>query len=479
MPALDADPLPQLSVAGARIVDPAGAEVRLRGFGVGGWMNLENFINGFPGVEHRLRSKVASVLGATRADLFFDRWADHFLSEADIKFAASLGANVLRLAVNYRHFESDDSPFSYREEGFERLRRALDLCGRNGLYAIIDLHSAPGWQNPDWHCDNMSRTALLWSHPHFAERTGRLWSELAARFHDHPALGGYDLLNEPATNTPYERDDYTSLNVLYSRLVKAVRDVDPRHLIFLEGNMFGSRFEQLDIPDTHNVVWSFHDYGPAQVGPGPYPGMYRDRWIDADVLAEVIHGLPGPRFAARHGVPLWVGEFGAVFAGPPEETDDRLRALDDQIAVFESAGWSWTAWTLKDIGAMGVLSIQPDSSYAALSEIAASLKSACLADKWATWEPQGPVAAAVGALASALSSVGVAPFEQLVDELGGRVGSDYAADLLQEQFVAELGRLDDDALEQAAASFAFDVCCVRKPYADLLAERFAAGRRDG
>jgi hypothetical protein len=207
--------------------------------------------------------------------------------------------------------------------------------------------------------------------------------------------------------------------------------------------------------------------------------MYRDRWIDADVLAEVIHGLPGPRFAARHGVPLWVGEFGAVFAGPPEETDDRLRALDDQIAVFESAGWSWTAWTLKDIGAMGVLSIQPDSSYAALSEIAASLKSACLADKWATWEPQGPVAASVGALASALSSVGVAPFEQLVDELGGRVGSDYAADLLQEQFVAELGRLDDDALEQAAASFAFDVCCVRKPYADLLAERFAAGRRDG
>jgi endoglucanase len=474
MPNIIAAELPPLSVSGSRIVDPTGRPVRLRGFGVGGWMNLENFINGFPGVEHRLRARTAAALGADRAGRFFDRWADHFLAEADVSFAASLGANVLRLAVNYRHFESDDAPFIYRAAGFARLRRALDACAQQGVYAIIDLHAAPGWQNPDWHCDNMSRTALLWSHPHFAERTERLWTELASYFCDHPALCGYDLVNEPATNTPYEADDYRALNKVYARLIRAVRAVDPQHIIFLEGNMFGSRFERLEIPDTHNVVWSFHDYGPAQMGPGQYPGIYRDRWIDEGVMAEVIHGLPGPRFAARHGVPLWVGEFGAVFAGPPEENDDRLQPLDDQIGVFEDAGWSWTVWTLKDMGAMGVLSVPAESRYAHLSERTGRLKSTCLADRWATWEPPGPVAAAVGSLAGALARAGVAPAEQLADELAARVSSDYAADLLQEKFVAELDRLDNDALEQAAASFGFDDCVIRKPYADLLAERFSA-----
>jgi endoglucanase len=466
-------PLSRLSVAGRHLVDEQGRRVRLRGFGVGGWMNQENFINGFPGVEHRLRARATTALGLDRAERFFDRLADHFLAEADIAYAASLGANALRLAVNYRHLESDRAPGVYKEAGFLRLQEALDACAAAGLYAVIDLHAAPGWQNPDWHCDNMSRTALLWSHPTFVERTERLWVQIAQRFHEHPALAGYDLINEPAVNTPYEPDDYGPLNALYRRLVKAVRSVDPHHIIFLEGNMFGSRFDGLELPDDANVVWSFHDYGAAQIGPGRYPGLYRGRWIDADAMAEAIHDLPGPRFAARHGVPLWVGEFGAAFAGPEDEHDDRLRALDDQIAVFDRAGWSWTVWTLKDVGAMGLLTIDADSPYGRLIAGTAGAKAACRTDTWAAWEPPGPVSAALSELAQAMSEVGIAPLDQLTDQLAARACSDYAADLLQARFVDGLVGLDDARLEETAASFGFAACTVRKPYSDLLAERFA------
>jgi endoglucanase len=36
-----------LQVDGSRIVDEHGSEIILRGVGLGGWMNMENFITGY------------------------------------------------------------------------------------------------------------------------------------------------------------------------------------------------------------------------------------------------------------------------------------------------------------------------------------------------------------------------------------------------------------------------------------------------
>ncbi len=41
-----------LRVEKDKIVDCQGKPVYLRGFAVGGWMNMEHFMNGFPGAEH-------------------------------------------------------------------------------------------------------------------------------------------------------------------------------------------------------------------------------------------------------------------------------------------------------------------------------------------------------------------------------------------------------------------------------------------
>jgi endoglucanase len=44
-----------LSVTGNQIVDANGARVRLRGTCPGGWMNMEDFINGYPGARSFLQ----------------------------------------------------------------------------------------------------------------------------------------------------------------------------------------------------------------------------------------------------------------------------------------------------------------------------------------------------------------------------------------------------------------------------------------
>jgi len=79
----------------------------LRGVGLGGWMNMENFITGYPATETLQRAAMRRTLGEDGYRRFFDRFLDVFFADADAAFIASLGLNSVRLAVNYRHFEDD------------------------------------------------------------------------------------------------------------------------------------------------------------------------------------------------------------------------------------------------------------------------------------------------------------------------------------------------------------------------------------
>ena len=46
---------PFLKISGNQLVDAAGPPVILRGFGLGGWLNMENFITGYPANEEAQR----------------------------------------------------------------------------------------------------------------------------------------------------------------------------------------------------------------------------------------------------------------------------------------------------------------------------------------------------------------------------------------------------------------------------------------
>src|SRR5579885_3688527 len=122
---IDQTTLPFLRVRGAQIVNDHGQQVQLRGVCLGGWMNMENFITGFPGNEVGQRRAVAQVLGKERAAFFFERFLHYFITEDDIQFIKSWGGSVVRIPFNYRHFEDDDRPFEYKPEGFALLDRVI------------------------------------------------------------------------------------------------------------------------------------------------------------------------------------------------------------------------------------------------------------------------------------------------------------------------------------------------------------------
>src|SRR5688500_8816979 len=121
-----------LTVRGTDLVDGKGAPVRLAGVGLGGWMNMENFITGYPGNEAAIRRLLLDRMGRDAYDAFFEAFYRDFFDEADAAHLASLGVNRVRIPLNYRHFEDDSAPFVLKQEGFARLDRVVDILGRHG-----------------------------------------------------------------------------------------------------------------------------------------------------------------------------------------------------------------------------------------------------------------------------------------------------------------------------------------------------------
>src|ERR671926_54181 len=143
-----------LAVSGNKLIDQSGKEILLHGYNIGGFMNMENFLTGFPGTESSHREAMLRALGRERYELYFDRFMAAFFSDDDARYLASLGMNHVRIPINYRHFEDDDRPFELKQAGFRLLDAVIAICARNELYAILDLHALPGCQNMHWHSDN-------------------------------------------------------------------------------------------------------------------------------------------------------------------------------------------------------------------------------------------------------------------------------------------------------------------------------------
>lgn len=451
-----------LSVRGTELVRPDGAPVVLRGVGLGGWMNMENFITGYPATESQMRRAVRRVLGDEGYDRFFERFYSAFFGPADAALLASIGLNCVRIPFNYRHFEDDERPFAIKEEGFARLDRAVRACADHGLYAILDLHAVPGAQNQHWHSDNPTHWASFWTHPHFQDRAVHLWEALAERYRDESWVAGYNPLNEPADVTG------EAIGPFYQRVATAIRAIDPRHVLFLDGNRYSTDFSAFTEP-LPNAVYATHDYAlPGFADGGPYPGVSRGEYVDRARVEETF--LRRTEYMRETGTPIWIGEFGPVYTGDPGRDEQRYRLLRDQLDIYREHGASWSLWTYKDIGLQGLVYAAPDSPYRTRIGPFLEKKARLGADSW-------------GSVDTGIRDV-MEPIERLFAEefpdfepypwTGQRwiellVRHIMLSEPLVDQYAAAFAGVTPDEAEDLADSFALDRCVRRKELIDVLA----------
>jgi endoglucanase len=462
--------MPWIGVHGDRLTDESGRTVTLTGYGLGGWMNMENFITGYPGTESLQRKALHTALGDEGYHRFFGRFLDDFFGDQDAAYLASLGMNALRVPLNYRHFEADDRPFEIIEDGFRPLDRLIERCAAHGIYTILDLHALPGCQNQHWHSDNPTHWAQFWVHRHFQDRVVHLWETIAARYADRPEVAGYNPVNEPA--------DASSevIGPFYQRLERAIRAVDPRHVLFLDGNRYSTDFSVFAEP-FDNAVYSAHDYALPGIARGSeYPGMTRGEFFDRDVVAKTF--LRRTEFMRQTGTPIWVGEFGPVYTGDERTDTSRYQLLRDQLEIYREHGAGWSLWTYKDIGLQGLVHTRPDCAYLERIEPVLAKKKRLGSDSW-------------GGDDSQVRHV-LDPIEQLVDKefpdfepfpWGRRpwVTTLVRNILLAEPLVGEFGRcfagVTPAQAEELAGCFAFSECVPRAELAAILREHLGGVHR--
>lgn len=437
--------------------------VILRGTSLGGWMNMENFITGYPANEEGMRQAVLEVLGQTKYEFFFDRFLEYFFTEDDARFIASLGLNLLRVPVNYRHFEDDMRPFEIIESGFKHLDRVVDLCARHGIYTIIDLHAVPGYQNTDWHSDNPTHVGFFWQHKHFQDRTVHLWQVFAERYKDQPWVAGYNLINEPYD--PSEK----LIAPVYRRLVEAIREIDPHHLIFLEGNRFAKEFHMFGEP-LPGVAYTHHDYAaPGIVAGGQYPGYTRGEYFDRETLQESFLSLS--KYMLEHHVPIWVGEFGALYTGDTEIDATRDRIVRDQLEIYNYYHANWAIWLYKDIGLQGLTYASPDSAWMQRIGHFVNKKARLGTDSWGGRDTyiRHLLEPLEQTFAADFPDYKPGPFGLARHRIKRLVPSILLAEALLPEFAELFRDMSETEIDEMMQSFLFKNCVIRTALAETLA----------
>jgi len=209
------------------------------------------------------------------------------------------------------------------EEGFEAvlswtlLDRVLGWVRRAGLFAIVDLHAAPGGQTGINHDDGPGYPLMFYV-PRDRQLTVKLWRAIARRYAGNPAILGYDILNEPIA--PYH--DVATLNPrlepFYKEVTAAIREVDPGRVVILAGGQWSSSFDMFGPPFTDNLAYTYHLFWAS---------------TNRDSIQRHLN------FSSRYDVPMFLGETGEL----TDEWNARFRKLN------ETHGIGWSFWTYKNL----------------------------------------------------------------------------------------------------------------------------------
>lgn len=304
-------------IDGKRFVEPDGRILHIKGISLGNWLMPEGYMFKFEVAKapNQIYGAFERLLGPDKAAAFWKQYRDSYIARDDIRFIKSVGFNTVRIPLHWNLFMTPDGKIA--GEGWALLDRVLGWVKEAGLYAIVDLHAAPGGQTGINHDDGPGYPLMFYV-PRDRDLTVRLWRAIAERYRGNPAILGYDLLNEPIA--PYH--DIATLNPrlepFYKRITTAIRDVDPGRIVFLAAGQWSSSFDMFGPPFADNLAYTYHSFWAS---------------TKRDSIQRHLN------FSARYDVPLFLGETG-------ELTDDWNAGFR---ALHEAHDIGWSFWTYKNL----------------------------------------------------------------------------------------------------------------------------------
>ena len=306
-------------VEGGQIVDGNGEPILLRGFGLGGWLVPEGYmlhnlawIDGFESPTE-IEGHIEALIGEDLAEEFWTEYRNNYVAQADIDQISEWGFNHLRIPFHYKQFYSESD--SEVPIGYAIIDTLITWCEQYNMYIILDMHCAPGAQNGGPISDS-DGTARLWLEEENKELTIQIWREIAEYYSDETLIAGYDLINEPVLPSGVSLEEFRQL---YIDITNAIREVDTNHIVYIEGNWYGTDFSGLTPPWDENMSYSFHKY-----------------WSET-TLATIQSYIS---MSNQYSIPLWMGESG-------ENSNSWYYEVFVELLEANNIGWNF--WTHKKV----------------------------------------------------------------------------------------------------------------------------------
>jgi len=292
--------------------------VRLRGICLGNWWVPEGYMFGLEKATSpaQIERGVLELLGPEESQEFWLHYRENYVTRADLELIARSGFNAVRVPLHHKYLRDPVE--------LARLDWLVAECKRLNLWVLPDLHAAPGGQTGDNIDDGASYPWLFESAPS-RKLASQLWREIALRYRDEPTVLGYELLNEPIPNWPGYTELHPKLDQVYREMGQAIREVDRRHVLFLDGAEWATKFEALGTDWDPQLALAFHRYWADPQEIGPYLELRKVR-----------------------GVPLLMSESG--------ENDEKwLRAFRTRLEKDEVGWFFWPYKKMKTLSCVAVI----------------------------------------------------------------------------------------------------------------------------
>lgn len=269
---------------------------------------------------------------------------NNFITEPDFEKIASWELDHVRLPIDYNILENEDG--TYKEDGFQRIERALELAGKYGLNTVIDLHKTAGFS-----FDFGEKESGFFESEKFQERFYRLWEELAKRFGNRPDKAAFELLNEVT-----DQKFIDAWNRIVKECIKRIRVYAPDTLILVGSywNNSPEAVKDLEKPYDDKVIYNFHCYAPIEFTHQGAPWAQeidqdaRYRFEDVEITPELFEKLflPAIERAKSYGTTVYCGEYGVIDIVDPEDILKWYKVIN---SVFEKHNIARAAWSYKEM----------------------------------------------------------------------------------------------------------------------------------
>jgi endoglucanase len=253
------------------------------------------------------------------------------LKAAYFKAIKEAGFDSVRLPVKWSGHALRDAPYTTDAKFAQRVDWAIDQALVTKLNVIVNVHHYDeAYADPEKH----------------VPRLAAIWQQLAQRYKDRPASVYFELLNEPRDKLKGDK-----WNEAIPTLLAAIRKTNPsRPVIVGPSEWNGIRgLESLRLPDDDHLILTVHSYDPFQFthqgasfvkGAAKWKGR---TWTGTEEEQAAIRTRfeKAANWAKKHGVPVFLGEFGAYHEA---DMDSRVRWTRFVVSEAERLGFSWAYW---------------------------------------------------------------------------------------------------------------------------------------